>query len=82
MFRMSQRGESIDDADMIEGPREIVRGRPPGRYDVIGSWSGTLAEIDHFSRSRLLDSFGRFFNVSCCFALFSSEYSCGSCAAR
>jgi hypothetical protein len=34
MFRVSQRGESIDDADTIEGAREIVRGRPPGRYDV------------------------------------------------
>ena len=34
MFRVSQRGEGIDDAETIGGAREIVRGRPPGRYDV------------------------------------------------
>ena len=34
MFRVSQHGESIDDADTIEGVKEIVRGEPPGRYDV------------------------------------------------
>jgi hypothetical protein len=34
MFRVSQRGEGIDDADSIEGGREIVRGQPQGRYDV------------------------------------------------
>jgi hypothetical protein len=35
MFRVSQRGEGIDDADTIEGDREIVRGQSPGRYDVV-----------------------------------------------
>ncbi len=34
MFRVSQQGGGIDDADTIEGAREVVRGRPPGRYDV------------------------------------------------
>jgi hypothetical protein len=34
MFRISQRGEGIDDADTLEGAREIVRGQSPGRYDV------------------------------------------------
>jgi hypothetical protein len=34
MFGVSHRGEGIDDADDIEGAREIVRGQPPGRYDV------------------------------------------------
>jgi hypothetical protein len=34
MFRVSHRGEGIDDADTIEGAREIVRGQQPGRYDV------------------------------------------------
>jgi hypothetical protein len=34
MFRVSQRGEGIDDAETIEVGRVIVRGQPPGRYDV------------------------------------------------
>ena len=34
MFRVSHRGEGLDDADTIEGARGIVRGQPPGRYDV------------------------------------------------
>jgi hypothetical protein len=34
MFRVSHRGEGIDDADTIQGAREIVRGQPPGRYDI------------------------------------------------
>jgi hypothetical protein len=34
MFRISHRGEGLDDADTIEGAREIVRGQSPGRYDV------------------------------------------------
>jgi hypothetical protein len=29
MFGVSHRGEGIDDADTIEGAREIVQGRPP-----------------------------------------------------
>ena len=32
MFRVSHRGEGIDDAEAIEGARQIVRGRPPGPY--------------------------------------------------
>ena len=35
MFRVSQRGEGIDDADTIEGGREIVPGQPTmGRFDL------------------------------------------------
>jgi hypothetical protein len=34
MFRVGQRGEGIDDADTIEGAREIVRGQPQDRYEV------------------------------------------------
>jgi hypothetical protein len=34
MFRVSHRGEGIDDADTVEGARGIVQGQPPGRYDV------------------------------------------------
>src|SRR5262249_26779004 len=34
MFRVSHRGEGIDDADTIEGARGIVRGQSPGRYEV------------------------------------------------
>ena len=34
MFRVSHRGEGIDDADTIEGARGIVRGQSAGRYDV------------------------------------------------
>jgi hypothetical protein len=35
MFRVSHRGEGIDDADTIEGARGTVRGQPPGRYHVV-----------------------------------------------
>jgi hypothetical protein len=34
MFRVSHRGEGIDDSGTIEGAREIVRGQTPGQYDV------------------------------------------------
>jgi hypothetical protein len=34
VFRVSRRGEGIDDADTIEGAQEIVRGQSPGRYDL------------------------------------------------
>jgi hypothetical protein len=34
MFRVTQRGEGIDDADTLDGARAIVQGRPVGRYDV------------------------------------------------
>jgi hypothetical protein len=31
MFRVSHRGEGIDDAESIVDALEIVRGQPPGR---------------------------------------------------
>jgi hypothetical protein len=34
MFRISHRGQGIDDSDTLKGAREIVRGGQPGRYDV------------------------------------------------
>jgi hypothetical protein len=34
MFRVSYRGDGIDDADTLEGARAIVKDQPPGRYDV------------------------------------------------
>jgi hypothetical protein len=34
MFRVSHKGDGIDDADTIEGAREIVLGQPSGRYEV------------------------------------------------
>jgi hypothetical protein len=34
MFRVSHRGQGIDDADTIESAREIARGQEPGRYDI------------------------------------------------
>jgi hypothetical protein len=34
MFRVSHKGEGIDDAETIDDAREIVRGQEPGRYDV------------------------------------------------
>ena len=34
LFRVSHRGEGIEDSDTVEGAREIVQGQPPGRYDV------------------------------------------------
>ena len=30
MFRVSHKGEVIDDADTIEGARQVVQGQPPG----------------------------------------------------
>jgi hypothetical protein len=50
MFRVSQKGEGIADADEIQGGREIVRSEPSGRYDV----DETRAEAfpsGHISRS-------------------------------
>ncbi len=35
MYRVSRQGEGIDDAETIEGARGIVRGRRPGRYDMV-----------------------------------------------
>jgi hypothetical protein len=34
MFRVTHRGAAIDHAKTIDGALEIVRGRPPRRYDV------------------------------------------------
>jgi hypothetical protein len=34
MFRVTHRGEGLDDTDTLEGARGIVRGQSPGRYDV------------------------------------------------
>jgi hypothetical protein len=34
MFRVSRKGQGIDDADTIEGARRIVERQLPGRYDV------------------------------------------------
>jgi hypothetical protein len=34
MFRVSHKGEGIDAAESIDGAREIVRRRAPGRSDV------------------------------------------------
>ena len=34
MFRVSRQGEGLEDADTIDGAREIVQDHPPGRYDV------------------------------------------------
>jgi hypothetical protein len=34
MFWISHQGEGIDDADNIEGAREVARSGQPGRYDV------------------------------------------------
>ena len=34
MFRVSRQGERIDDADNLEGAREIVSSEPAGRYDI------------------------------------------------
>jgi hypothetical protein len=34
MLRVSHGGEGLDDAETLEGAREIVRGQSPGRYDV------------------------------------------------
>jgi hypothetical protein len=33
VFRVGHQGDAIDDADTIDGAREIVRGQSPGRYD-------------------------------------------------
>ena len=48
MFRVTHKGEGIDIADTIEGAREIVRGQPPGRYDVDEITAGP-SPTDHTS---------------------------------
>ena len=50
MFRVSHRGEGVDDADTIEGAREIVRGQSPRRYDVDEIRADPLP-LGHTSRS-------------------------------
>ncbi len=34
MFRASHKGEGIDHSGTTEGARGIVRGQPPGRYEL------------------------------------------------
>ena len=34
MLRVSHQGEGIDDADTINGARQIVGAQPPGRYNI------------------------------------------------
>jgi hypothetical protein len=34
VYRVSRQGQGIDDADTIEGTRQVVQGQPPGRYDL------------------------------------------------
>ena len=48
MFRVTHKGEGIDITDTIEGAREIVRGQPPGRYDVDEITAGPFP-TDHTS---------------------------------
>jgi hypothetical protein len=48
MFRV-RRGDMIDDADTIEGAREVVRGQAPGRYGVDEVRAGPFAS-GHTSR--------------------------------
>jgi hypothetical protein len=50
MLRVGHRGDSIDDAGTIDGAREVVRGRPPGRYDVDEIRAGPFPS-GHTSRS-------------------------------
>ena len=50
MLRVGHRGKGIVDAESIEGAREIVRGQPPGRYDVDEIRSEPLPS-GHSSRS-------------------------------
>ena len=50
MFRVSHQGEGIDDADGIEGAREVVRHQAPGRYDV-DEIRGESFPTGHTSRS-------------------------------
>jgi hypothetical protein len=51
MFRVGQKGEGLDDADTIEGAREIVQDEPPGRYDV-DEISAEPLPAGHTSRRR------------------------------
>jgi hypothetical protein len=53
MLRVSQPGEGIDDADTIEGAREIVRGQLPGRYDV------SEIRIEPFTSGQISRQWGR-----------------------
>jgi hypothetical protein len=48
MFRVSHKGDGIDDADTIDGARAIVRGQPLGRYDV----DEIRAELSYPGRAR------------------------------
>jgi hypothetical protein len=50
MFRVSHRGEGIDDAETTGGARDIVRGQTPVRYDVDEIRAGPFPS-GHTSRS-------------------------------
>jgi hypothetical protein len=50
MVRVRHKGEGIDDANTMEGAREIVRVQPPGRYDVDEIWAEP-SPSGHTSRS-------------------------------
>jgi hypothetical protein len=49
MFRISHKGEGIDDADTIECARGIVQGQRPRRYEVDEIWAD-LFPSGHTSR--------------------------------
>jgi hypothetical protein len=34
MYRVNRQGDGLDDADTIEGARQVVPGQPPGRYHI------------------------------------------------
>ena len=50
MFRISRKSEDIDDADTIDGVRQVVQDQPLGRYDVDEIWADPLPS-GHTSRS-------------------------------
>jgi hypothetical protein len=50
VFRVSLKGEGIDNADTIEGAREVVRGQLAGRYDLVEIRADPFP-LGHISRS-------------------------------
>jgi hypothetical protein len=50
MDRVGRQGEGIAAAGAIEGARQVVRGQPPGRYDVDEIRADPFASV-HSSRS-------------------------------
>jgi hypothetical protein len=53
MFRLSRPSHGIDDADAVDGVREIVRGQLPGRYHV------DAVRADPFPSGRTSRQWGR-----------------------